>query len=169
MVIVNESGVYALIFSSKLQTAKQFKRWVTSEVLPSLRKTGSYTVVTAPQPAERRELTTDDYLRAASIIAGCRNERLPYVLNLLEQGGFPIPEITSPDLLPTEVDDALQLLREAKNDRGMSYTQIGKIVGLDRMQVCRYCAGKIRPKPQRAALFQKRLQDALAQLDETAS
>ena len=45
--IINESGVYALILSSKLESAKKFKRWVTSEVLPSLRKTGTYTVVTA--------------------------------------------------------------------------------------------------------------------------
>lgn len=41
-IIINESGLYSLIFSSKLQKAKQFKRWVTSEVLPSIRKTGSY-------------------------------------------------------------------------------------------------------------------------------
>ena len=41
-VIINESGVYALIFSSKLPNAKKFKRWVTSEVLPAIRKTGSY-------------------------------------------------------------------------------------------------------------------------------
>ena len=41
-VIVNESGLYSLILSSKLPTAKQFKRWVTSEVLPSIRKHGAY-------------------------------------------------------------------------------------------------------------------------------
>ena len=40
--VINESGVYALVFSSKLPTAKKFKRWVTSEVLPAIRKTGSY-------------------------------------------------------------------------------------------------------------------------------
>lgn len=42
MYIINESGVYSLILSSKLPTAKKFKRWVTSEVLPSIRKTGGY-------------------------------------------------------------------------------------------------------------------------------
>lgn len=42
MVIINESGLYSLIFSSKLSSAKKFKYWVTSEVLPSIRKTGSY-------------------------------------------------------------------------------------------------------------------------------
>lgn len=42
MVAVNESGLYALIFGSKLSDAKKFKRWVTTEVLPSIRKTGGY-------------------------------------------------------------------------------------------------------------------------------
>ena len=40
--IINESGLYSLILSSKLESAKRFKRWVTSEVLPAIRKTGSY-------------------------------------------------------------------------------------------------------------------------------
>ena len=40
--LINESGVYALIFGSKLKSAKRFKHWVTSEVLPSIRKTGQY-------------------------------------------------------------------------------------------------------------------------------
>lgn len=42
MTFVNESGLYSLIFGSKLSSARQFKRWVTSEVLPSIRRTGSY-------------------------------------------------------------------------------------------------------------------------------
>ena len=42
MTIINESGLYSLIFSSKLESAKKFKHWVTSEVLPSIRKTGSF-------------------------------------------------------------------------------------------------------------------------------
>ena len=41
-IIINESGLYSLILSSKLPTAKKFKRWVTSEVLPSIRKHGAY-------------------------------------------------------------------------------------------------------------------------------
>ena len=44
MVIINESGVYALIFGSKLESAKRFKHWVTHEVLPSIRKPGSDTL-----------------------------------------------------------------------------------------------------------------------------
>ena len=42
MTVINESGIYALIFGSKLESAKRFKHWVTSEVLPALRKTGAY-------------------------------------------------------------------------------------------------------------------------------
>lgn len=42
MTVINESGLYSLIFGSKLESAKKFKKWVTSEVLPSIRKTGSY-------------------------------------------------------------------------------------------------------------------------------
>lgn len=45
---VNESGMYALIFGSKLESAKRFKRWVTSEVLPAIRKTGSYSATLTP-------------------------------------------------------------------------------------------------------------------------
>lgn len=46
--VINESGLYALIFGSQLPTAKKFKHWVTSEVLPSIRQTGTYSVQTAP-------------------------------------------------------------------------------------------------------------------------
>ena len=42
MTIINESGLYSLILSSKLPQAKEFKRWVTNEVLPQIRKTGAY-------------------------------------------------------------------------------------------------------------------------------
>ncbi len=42
MIIINESGMYALVFGSKMENAKRFKHWVTSEVLPSIRKTGNY-------------------------------------------------------------------------------------------------------------------------------
>ena len=51
MTIINESGLYALIFGSKLESAKRFKHWVTSEVLPAIRKTGGYQIQ-APQGKE---------------------------------------------------------------------------------------------------------------------
>lgn len=47
--VINESGVYALVFGSKLPRAKEFKHWVTSEVLPSIRKTGGYKMPSTPE------------------------------------------------------------------------------------------------------------------------
>lgn len=49
MTVINESGLYALVFGSRLKSAQRFKHWVTSEVLPAIRKTGSYQ---APQGKE---------------------------------------------------------------------------------------------------------------------
>lgn len=49
MTVINESGLYALVFGSRLKNAQRFKHWVTSEVLPAIRKTGSYQ---APQGKE---------------------------------------------------------------------------------------------------------------------
>lgn len=51
-VIINESGLYSLVLSSKLPTAKKFKRWVTSEVLPAIRKTGGYIPTTGMSDSE---------------------------------------------------------------------------------------------------------------------
>lgn len=53
LIVINESGLYSLILSSKLATAKKFKRWVTSEVLPAIRKTGQYQVPSDPMSALR--------------------------------------------------------------------------------------------------------------------
>ena len=53
--LINESGLYSLVLSSKLPSAKKFKRWVTSEVLPSIRKTGAY-IVPQDYPAALRAL-----------------------------------------------------------------------------------------------------------------
>ena len=57
MVIINESGLYSLILSSKMPKAKAFKRWVTSEVLPAIRKNGVYESVKAQQHIEQLEAT----------------------------------------------------------------------------------------------------------------
>lgn len=63
--VVNESGLYSLILSSKLPSAKKFKRWVTSEVLPSLRKTGQYQV----KELSGSELMAKALIEAQSVLA----------------------------------------------------------------------------------------------------
>lgn len=61
-VVINESGVYSLVFSSKLESAKRFKRWVTSEVLPAIRKTGGYI-------AGEETMSDDELLSQALLVA----------------------------------------------------------------------------------------------------
>ena len=63
--IINESGLYSLILTSRKSAAKRFKKWVTSEVLPSIRKTGTYTVG-QPQPAFQVPATLSAALRLAA-------------------------------------------------------------------------------------------------------
>lgn len=58
-VCINESGLYSLIMSSKLPSAKSFKRWVTSEVLPAIRKTGSYNMPNFNNPIEAARAWAD--------------------------------------------------------------------------------------------------------------
>ena len=65
MTIINESGLYALIFGSKLESAQKFKRWVTSEVLPALRKTGQYQV----KELSGQELMAKALIEAQNVLA----------------------------------------------------------------------------------------------------
>lgn len=143
--LINESGLYSLILSSKLPAAKRFKRWVTSEVLPSIRRTGGYgtaatraaetAVVEETLPA--RETTNDDYLRAASIVASCKNERLPYVLAYLSKAGLST-------VCPVRTQE------EQRDRYGISDTTIGKATGLNRAQIRMYRTGERFPKAGRA-------------------
>lgn len=61
-VLINESGLYSLILSSKLESSKKFKKWVTSEVIPSIRKNGGYI-------AGQETMTDDDLMAQALVVA----------------------------------------------------------------------------------------------------
>ena len=73
VVAINESGVYSLIFGSKLDSAKRFKKWVTSEVLPSIRKTGGYQM----QPQFNVPQTLPEALRLSADLAEQNAELKP--------------------------------------------------------------------------------------------
>ena len=66
-VVINESGLYSLILSSKLPQAKAFKRWVTSEVLPQIRQTGGYIPT---KDAQGRHLSNEEIIDRADAIVG---------------------------------------------------------------------------------------------------
>lgn len=156
--LINESGLYSLILSSKLPAAKRFKRWVTSEVLPAIRRTGGYGTATqaaepetaAAEALPARETTNDDYLRAASIVASCKNECLPYVLAYLSKAGL---STVCPVQTQEEQRDRYEIMRllvKAYNDYGISDTTIGKATGLNRAQIRMYRTGERFPKAGRA-------------------
>lgn len=75
--LINESGLYSLVLSSKLPTAREFKRWVTSEVLPSIRKTGGY--ITGQE-----ELTDAELMAKALLVAQKQIEQREQRINALE-------------------------------------------------------------------------------------
>ena len=68
MTVINESGLYSLILGSKLEGAKRFKRWVTSEVLPAIRKTGAYAVGSKAAEIKMRELRVKEMNAQARLI-----------------------------------------------------------------------------------------------------
>lgn len=147
LAIINESGLYSLIMSSKLESAKRFKHWVTSEVLPALRKTGSYSM--APQ----RGLTKDDYIKAASMVSSCRNERLPYVLGFLEQAGFRIPEVEQ--VQAEQQDDGVDLerLSDMINRSSMSLNKLSELTNICKASLSYYKNRKCKPSPERYAVL----------------
>jgi prophage antirepressor-like protein len=141
--VINESGLYALIFGSKLESAKRFKHWVTHEVLPAIRKTGTYSLT-----PKARGLTTDDYMKAAQLAATCRNERLPYVLGFLEQAGFNIPEVKpadQPEPIAVNCAEIDRLMKLA----GISQEELSRRTNICKASLSYYRRGIHNPPPDR--------------------
>lgn len=143
MTIINESGLYALIFGSKLESAKRFKHWVTHDVLPAIRKTGSYSII-----PKARALTTDDYMKAAQLAATCRNERLPYVLGFLEQAGFSIPEVTTP---PPADDGPIDctMIQKLMDAAGVTQDELSRRTNICKASLSYYRRGIHKPPRER--------------------
>lgn len=116
MVVINESGVYSLIFSSELPTAKRFKRWVTSEVLPAIRKHGMY----ATAPTIDKMLEDPDY--AIRLLQNYKEER-DKRKELEAQNAVMIPKAVFADAVTTSdscilIGDLAKLLRQNGIDIG---------------------------------------------------
>lgn len=105
---VNESGLYALIFGSKLESAKRFKRWVTSEVLPAIRKTGHYEAQETITPAEQRAIQREVAIRAHKTASNYRT-----IYRAIKARY----QIARYDQLPrTQLEDCLDFIREVELD-----------------------------------------------------
>lgn len=119
LTLIKESGVYSLVFGSKLPSAKKFKRWVTSEVLPSIRKNGSYSMPQA-QPPEALELRRKElglerarFLRSLALSYRGKSETYPQILDayavheIVGEFALPLPEIRRPLMSAGEVGEIL--------------------------------------------------------------
>ncbi len=148
--IINESGLYCLILSSKLPTAKKFKRWVTSEVLPALRVKGSYTVAKTQEVLPERPITRDDYLAAARILAGCRNERMPIVITMLDKAGLDMEEVKDMNSRVSDpyIDEEQQMHLRAVLKR-YSREYCAKKLGISSSLVSHYMSGLRKPRQSR--------------------
>lgn len=148
MLFIPEGDIYRLAAKSELPGAERFESWIFDEVLPSVRRAGSYSFPVVPPIVEQRCLTTDDYLKAAAIVAGCRNERMPYVLGFLRQAGFSVPEVQ--DRRRELGGELMQVLNEATNVHGFSTRQLGALTGIDFGTISAYRRGRHRPNETRA-------------------
>ncbi len=105
MTIINESGLYSLIFGSKLEKAKEFKHWVTSKVLPSIRKTGSY------------RTTGVEFKDVLEVIRDLPNDNLKnHVASLLIANYLPVQEVKTVEYKKSKFDIKTLLDEFLRND-----------------------------------------------------
>lgn len=150
MTVINEPGLYSVILRSDKPQAKDFKRWVTHEVLPAIRKTGQYAPQREHMPT--RPLTTDDYAEAAKIVAKCHNSRLPLVLDLLKKAGYDLVPIerAKQEAPPTWRDE-----REARRAHMVallnqfSLPELCNRLGLGKSTIQYYRTGEFVPRVER--------------------
>ncbi len=149
MTIINESGLYSLILGSKLDSARRFKHWVTSEVLPSIRKTGAY----VQQEIKVPDVSPELIVRCAEIISASSTDKIPYVLEILKHI---IPDIGNS--VSAEVTKAPRLsqagytvpfnggkLLYVLNARNMSIAEFARLVGIKSDRIYEYCDGRRKP------------------------
>jgi len=98
MTIISESGLYSLVLSSKLPTAKKFKHWVTAEILPSIRKTGSYSV-TVPKTYGKKSTSAGEVASLIKVLRSIMRDQKSDPAKIAEmaekickQFGIDIPE-----------------------------------------------------------------------------
>lgn len=150
--IINESGLYSLILSSKLPKAKAFKRWITSEVIPAIRKTGGY------------RANTENLFRCAQIVASCRPENLPQVMNILGQIvpgiGMENPACEAPALPQCERQQPirkytrceekfnLKALDAILTERGIHDSKLARMIGSSDGLVSKWRRGIMQPSAE---------------------
>ena len=114
MVIINESGLYSLVLSSKLPQAKTFKRWVTAEVLPQIRQTGGYIPTKNPRTGEA--LTESELVEAANKI----------VARTIARSNLPADDCLTATQVAQSLDVDVKQLNHFLVDKGVMFWSYGR-------------------------------------------
>lgn len=153
LTLINESGLYSLILTSKLPSAKEFKRWVTSSVLPMIRKTGMYTARTAiangDSTVPMRTLTPDDYLAAARLIASCKADRLKLILNMLSKAGWEMDDTQYALTSKIDTSDIGPRIQKVLTEQKLTWAELAAKTGISAESLRAYRDGRRFPKPDR--------------------
>lgn len=127
VILINESGLYSLIFSSKLEAARRFKRWVTGEVLPQIRRTGGYI------PVKESDSEEDLLARTMEIMGRTLDEKNRLIESLRPKAEYYDETLRSVSTFPVRViAHTLQMTAQELNrflcEHGVQYGQSGSYV-----------------------------------------
>lgn len=123
-ILINESGMYALIFGSKLPTAKAFKRWVTNEVLPSIRRTGGYSVRPAQRPTLPAPKFRPDFIEWKQAVCRYLNRNdLKTVATNMKVTYSHVCKVYSGNTMSRRIADRLTKLAISHKNKGIIYPE----------------------------------------------
>lgn len=149
-IVINESGLYSLIFGSRLESAKRFKHWITHEVIPSIRRTGSY--MAGLETLSNNELIAKAFLVANGIIEKKDGIIKEQQMEIKEQR----KEIKEKDRIITEGKDKVEYFDKLCDTRTLtSFRDAGNLLGMSQTQftgwlmrkkyIYRTSGGELRP------------------------
>ena len=135
--LINESGLYSLILSSKLPTAKKFKRWVTSEVLPAIRKTGSYKTPKQSSDREKAMLKNAQARSAKLWLEIAKNTGIQTYKDVCN--AYAAKELAGEDVLPfPKVQEKTYSATDIGEMLGASKAKIGALANKNNMKCDEY-------------------------------
>ena len=148
--IINESGLYNVILRSYKPEAKAFKRWVTHEVLPAVRKTGTYKCEEVTIDIEDVEtlLKKKDWLVVLTALSKVSNEALPIFKQILDKiapDEFFLSNITKTTVKLKVSENFAEHLKQVLRESGMSQNELAKKSGLPKSGISQYVNGKVKP------------------------
>lgn len=148
--IINEFGLYNLILGSRKPEAKAFKRWITHDVIPAIRRDGEYHAL--PQEENDDLPLTDtrrEYLHAARSIAMASSQSLPLVRSLLQRAGIECAPAL-PKKLPDTFHARLKVTIEAI---GLDIEDAAEVIGVSIDLMRRYMKGYVPSPPMQEHIF----------------